>query len=91
MVWHETAGAPRPCYLFKLKLTANVRRAIAKVPRPEWDGRPRVGLEQYAEARVKQEGWSCERRVIVTRALKPANPSPQDVFGGADEEDFAPT
>ena len=28
------AGVPRPCYLFKLKLTANVRRAIARVPWP---------------------------------------------------------
>jgi len=88
MAWHETPGVARPCYLFKLKLTANVRRAIAKVPWPEWDGRPRIGIEQYAETRVKLEGWSCERRVIVTRTLKPANPSPQDVFWGVDKEEF---
>jgi hypothetical protein len=56
MARHETAGAPRPCHLFKLKLTANVRRAIAKVPWPKGDGRPRVGLEQYAETWVKLEG-----------------------------------
>ena len=88
MAWHEMSGVPRPRYLFKLKLTANVRRAIAKVPWPEWDGRPRIGLEQYAETRVKLEGWSCERRIIVTRTLKPANPSPQDVFWGTDQEEL---
>jgi len=48
-------------------------------------------MEQYAETRVKLEGWSCERRVIVTRTLKPANSSPQDVFWGTEKEDFAPT
>lgn len=89
MAWHETPGVQRPRYLFKLKLTSNVRRAIAKVPWPEWDGRPCIGLEQYAETRVKLEGWSCERRIIVTRMLKPANPSPQDVFWGVNEEEFS--
>jgi hypothetical protein len=39
-------------------------------------------MEQYAEIRVKLDGWRCERRVIVTRILKPANPTPQDVFWG---------
>ena len=48
-----------------------MRRAIAKVPWPECNGRPRFGLEQYAETRAQLEGWSCERRVIVTRTLKP--------------------
>ena len=88
MAWHETPGVERPRYLFKLKLTANVRRAIARVPWPEWEGRPRIGMEQYAETRVQLEGWSCERRIIVTRTLKPANPSPQDVFWGLDKEEF---
>lgn len=88
MAWHERADVPRPCYLFKLKMTANVRCAIVKAPCPEWDGRPRVGLKQYAETRVKLEGWSCERRIILTRKLKPANRSPHDVFWGADQEEF---
>jgi len=88
MAWHEMPGVARPRYLFKLKLTANVRRAIAKVPWPEWDGQPSIGMEQYAEIRVKLDGWSCERRVIVTRILKPANPTPQDVFWGLDQEEF---
>jgi hypothetical protein len=46
MAWHEMPKVERPRYLFKLKMTANVRRAIAKVPWPEWDGRPLIGLEQ---------------------------------------------
>ena len=88
MAWHEMAGVARPHYLFKLKLTANVRRAIARVPWPDWAGRPCIGMEQYAETRVRLEGWSRDRRVIVTRTLKPANPSPQDVFWSADQEEF---
>jgi hypothetical protein len=88
MAWHESPGVPRPHYLFKLKLTANVRRAIARVPWPDWEGRPSLGLEQYAETSVKLEGWSRARRLIVTRTLKPATPSPQDVFWGLDKEEF---
>lgn len=88
MAWHERVDQKRPRYLFKLKLTANVRRAIAGVPWPEWEGQPRVGIEQFAETRVKLDGWSCARRVIVTRTLKPANPSPQDLFWGTDKEEY---
>ena len=88
MAWHEVSGVPRPKYLFKLKLTANVRRALARIPWPEWTGQPTPGLEQTAETRVQLDGWSCERRILVTRTLTPANPSPQDVFWGADQEEF---
>jgi hypothetical protein len=45
-------------------------------------------MEQYAEIRVKLDGWRCERRVIVTRILKPANPTPQDEFWGLDQAEF---
>ena len=61
MAWHETAGVPRPCYLFKLKLTANVRRAIARVPWPEWDGRPRVGIEQFRFIEAQGENPKAAR------------------------------
>ena len=88
MAWHEMPRVARPRYLFKPKLTANVRRAIAKVPWPEWDEQPSIGMEQYAQIRVKLDRWSCERRVIVTRILKPTNPTPQDVFWGLDQEEF---
>ena len=32
MAWHEIEGKKRPQYLFKLKLTDNVWRAITCVP-----------------------------------------------------------
>lgn len=80
MAWHEVEGQKRPKYLFKLRLTSNVRRAIAKVPWPLWEGAPTLGCQQIAETTVKLHGWSRERRVVIMRTLKPANPSPQDEF-----------
>jgi len=35
MAWHEEEGTHRPRYLFKLKLTQNVKRAIQAVDWPE--------------------------------------------------------
>ena len=35
---------------------------------------------QLAELKLKLAGWSCERRVIVERTLKPLNASPQGSF-----------
>jgi hypothetical protein len=29
---------------------------------------------------VRLQGWNRERRIIIVRTLKPANPSPQDLF-----------
>ena len=64
-------------FLFKLKLTANVKRAIAAIPWDTWQGRSNEGLVQLAELDLKLTGWSRSRRVIVERTLKPLNPSPQ--------------
>jgi hypothetical protein len=89
MAWHETEGGPRPKYLFQLKLTSNVRRAIAQVPWPLWEGAPTVGCQQLAETTVKLHGWSRERRVVIVRTLKPVNPSPQDEFWDTPEDDVA--
>jgi hypothetical protein len=61
MAWHEAAGEQRPKYLFKLKLTTNVRRAIARVPWPLWEGAPTVGCQQITETTVRLQGWSRER------------------------------
>jgi len=44
VAWHEMPGVARPRYLFKLKLTASVRRAISQVPWPESDKRPCIGM-----------------------------------------------
>lgn len=89
MAWHEQAGEPRPKYLFKLRLTSNVRRAIAKVPWPLWEGAPTLGCQQIAETTVKLHGWSRERRVVIVRTLKPVNPTPQDEFWDTPEDDVA--
>ena len=76
MAWHEAEGQQRPKYLFKLKLTNNVRRAIARVPWPLWAGSPTVGCQQFAETTVRLQGWSRERRIVIMRTLKPTNPTP---------------
>ncbi len=89
LAWHEQAGEPRPQYLFKLRLTTNVRRVIAKVPWPYWEGAPTLGCQQIAETTVKLHGWSRERRVVIVRTLKPVNPTPQDEFWDTPEDDVA--
>jgi hypothetical protein len=66
MAWHEL-GAGRPYYLFKLKLTANVRRAIAALPESAWQGPASAGVLQVAEMNLKLWGWSQGRRVVVGR------------------------
>ena len=89
MAWHEESGVKRPRYLFKLRLTNNVKRALARIPWPMWEGRPTLGMEQYAETTVQLEGWSRARRVVFMRTNKPANPSPQEVFWGMDKEEVS--
>ena len=66
MGWHE--GRPdAPAYLFKLKLTSNVRRAFAKISEREWHGPAQRGVMQVAETTLQLHGWSCSRRVILAR------------------------
>jgi hypothetical protein len=88
MAWHEQGAGQRPAYLFKLKLTANVKRAIAAIPRDTWQGRANEGLVQLAELELQLEGWSRRRRVVVERTLKPLNPSPQGTFWSQCGEEF---
>ena len=52
LAWHEVAGPKRPQYLFKLKLTNNVRRAIARVPWPLWAGANTVGFRGYCSGKA---------------------------------------
>ena len=89
MAWHEEGAGKRPAYLFKLKLTANVKRAIAAIPWDTWQGRSNEGLVQLAELDLRLGGWSRSRRVIVERTLKPLNPSPQGTFWKQCEEEFS--
>lgn len=39
MAWHEQGTGKRPSFLFKLKLTSNVKKAIAAVPWDDWQGK----------------------------------------------------
>ena len=39
MAWHEQASGKRPSYLFKLKLTANVKKAITAIRWDDWQGK----------------------------------------------------
>ena len=50
--WHE-AQAGRPHYLFRLKLTTNVKRAIVAVAERDWQGPARLGLLQVAEVSLR--------------------------------------
>jgi hypothetical protein len=74
MAWHEAAPA-RPKYLFRLKLTANVRRALHALPETAWPGPGEPGVWQVAEARVSLPGWSAERRVVFARKLQGEAPA----------------
>ncbi len=60
------AGQRGVAYLFKLRLTANVKRMIAKLStRIAW-----ISAGQGSEAKeskVRLEGWSRQRRAIVLR------------------------
>jgi hypothetical protein len=72
MAWHENApaGQKRPHYLFKLKLTPKVRRAMARVREEDWQGPGTQGAWQVAETRVHLNAWSRERRVVMARKLQ---------------------
>ena len=68
MAWHERKVG-RPHFLLKLKLTANVRRAMAALPEESWQGPAQWGVLQVAEGRLRLPGWSRERRVVFGRRL----------------------
>ena len=44
---------------------------------------------RLVELNLNRHGWSCERRVILVRTLKPLNPSPQGSFREPCEEGFS--
>ena len=68
MAWHEREQG-RPHFLFKLKFTANVRRALCAVREEDWRGPSSRGVLQVAEATVRLPGWSRARRVVFGRRL----------------------
>ncbi len=74
MAWHE-AAPDRPKYLFKLKLTANVRRALHALPETAWQGPGEAGVWQVTETRIQLPGWTAERRVVLARKLQGQTPA----------------
>ncbi len=44
MAWHEEPGQQRPNSLLKLRLTKKVKRALAHIPWPMWEGQPTIGM-----------------------------------------------
>ena len=75
MSWHEQALG-RPYYLFKLKLTSNVKKALHEVPDTDWQGPAKVaGGWQLAEGVVQLVGWKNTRRVVFARQLQGCVPS----------------
>jgi hypothetical protein len=83
LAWHERTDVPRPKYVFGLRLTANVRRALAKCR-----GRcGKAGLELVAETTVQLQGWSRARRVVFVRTIKPVNAGAPDEFWAMPEEE----
>ena len=81
----EAQGLP---YLFKLRLTKNVRRMVAKLSERDWVD---AGQGFFAkESEVRLEGWSRQRRAIVLRRrLRGAVAMSHDDESGAAQLSFA--
>jgi len=89
MSWHEQV-ADRPHFLFKLKLTSNVRRALAAVPEASWEGPAQVGAWQVANGTIQLTGWSRSRRVVFARSLQGQVPGPKaGEFWDQNKHEFA--
>ena len=79
MAWHEQSD--KPDYLFKLRLTKNLKRAIVRLDDSDWEGCPSPGLLQSTELKLQLTGWSQPRRVVVARRLL-------GHIGGEDDGEF---
>lgn len=89
MAWHEQR-AGRPRFLFKLKLTRGVRRAIHQLPQAQWQGPATMGAWQVADSQLQLDGWERPRRVIFARQLQGVVPSEQSgQFWDASKHEFA--
>jgi hypothetical protein len=71
--WHEQAE--RPHYLFKLKMTSNVRRMLQRIREEDWQGEFAHGVLQVAEGRIQLSSWSRPRRVVFGRRLQGTVPA----------------
>ncbi len=68
MKWHESSSE-RPYYLFKLKKTANVKKAIYSIKDEDWQGCSSYGILQTSERQLQLSDWDKPRRVVFTRKL----------------------
>jgi len=66
IAWHEEKKE-RPHYLFKLRMTANLRKVLSSIE--DWHGPAQRGVLQVGEAMVCLPTWSHPRRVIFGRRL----------------------
>lgn len=89
MSWHEQGNGKRHSNLFKIKLTANVKKAIAKDSWDHWQGKSNEGVKQLAQIKLKLTGWSRRPHMIAERSLKPLNASPKGSFWRQFKEDFS--
>ena len=78
--WHEQQSH-RPRFLFKMRQTANLKRAISRLDEEEWRGCPTPGVLQTSEIELQLSGWSQPRRVVIGRRL-------QGYSGGAENGEF---
>lgn len=67
--WHDERNDV-PHYLFKLKMSNNVKRAMWQIPEDQWLGKSEHGVLQVASAWVKLPSWTQERRVVFGRRLQ---------------------
>ena len=69
MSWHEnTPEAPH--YLFKLRMTNNIKRAFAEIDEDQWQGNRDFGVLQVAEKILQLPSWDNPRRVVFGRRLQ---------------------
>ncbi len=74
MSWHET-NYNAPYYLFKLKITNNVKHAFSEIDQEQWQGNFNFGVLQTAEKMLQLPSWDCPRRVIFGRRLQSVIPA----------------
>lgn len=74
MSWHENTPES-PHYLFKLKITNNVKRAFSKIPEDQWSGNCGYGVLQTSEGILQLPSWSKPRRVVFGRRLQGVTPA----------------
>jgi hypothetical protein len=72
MAWHEEGTGKCPSFLFKLRLSANVKKLSLRLLGMAGMANPTKGAcRSLSCGSNSKAGVSCERRVIVERTLKP--------------------